>query len=103
MTGNNPNQPISYPIFTVRWLAIHTLAVPTVFFLGAIASMQFIQRQEQIMERQTNPNRQPVELNRTSLYLGLLLVAVLGILFSSYFFNQKSEFNDLIINSKQEI
>jgi hypothetical protein len=26
-------------------------------------------------------------LNRTSLYLGLLLVAVLGILFSSYFFN----------------
>lgn len=44
MTGNTPNQPVSYPIFTVRWLAVHTLAVPTVFFLGAIASMQFIQR-----------------------------------------------------------
>ncbi|MFM7560427.1 photosystem II reaction center protein L, partial [Cylindrospermopsis raciborskii] len=29
----------------------------------------------------------PVELNRTSLYLGLLLIFVLGILFSSYFFN----------------
>ncbi len=39
------------------------------------------------MERNQNPNRQPVELNRTSLYLGLLLVAVLGVLFSSYFFN----------------
>jgi len=39
------------------------------------------------MERTPNPNRQPVELNLTSLYLGLLLVAVLGILFSSYFFN----------------
>ncbi|WP_353674365.1 photosystem II reaction center protein L [Synechocystis sp. LKSZ1] len=39
------------------------------------------------MERNQNPNRQPVELNRTSLFLGLLLVAVLGILFSSYFFN----------------
>jgi len=39
------------------------------------------------MERNPNPNRQPVELNRTSLYLGLLLVFVLGILFSSYFFN----------------
>ena len=39
------------------------------------------------MDRNTNPNRQPVELNKTSLYLGLLLVAVLGILFSSYFFN----------------
>jgi photosystem II cytochrome b559 subunit beta len=25
-------------------LAVHTLAVPTVFFLGAIAAMQFIQR-----------------------------------------------------------
>lgn len=39
------------------------------------------------MERNQNTNKQPVELNRTSLYLGLLLVAVLGILFSSYFFN----------------
>jgi photosystem II PsbL protein len=37
--------------------------------------------------RSQNPNKQPVELNRTSLYLGLLLVFVLGVLFSSYFFN----------------
>ena len=49
MTSSNPNQPVSYPIFTVRWLAVHTLAVPTVFFLGAIAAMQFIQRQEKII------------------------------------------------------
>ena len=34
----------SYPIFTVRWLAVHALAVPVVFFLGAITAMQFIQR-----------------------------------------------------------
>nr|YP_009668494.1 photosystem II cytochrome b559 beta subunit [Heteroscyphus argutus]QCW59269.1 photosystem II cytochrome b559 beta subunit [Heteroscyphus argutus]QWW92879.1 photosystem II cytochrome b559 beta subunit [Herbertus javanicus] len=33
-----------YPIFTVRWLAVHGLAVPTVFFSGAISAMQFIQR-----------------------------------------------------------
>jgi photosystem II cytochrome b559 subunit beta len=33
-----------YPIFTVRWLAVHALAVPTVFFLGAITAMQFLQR-----------------------------------------------------------
>jgi photosystem II PsbL protein len=39
------------------------------------------------MERNTNPNSQPVELNRTSLYLGLLLIFVLGILMFSYFFN----------------
>ena len=40
----NINQPVAYPIFTFRWLAIHGLAVPTVFFLGGITAMQFIQR-----------------------------------------------------------
>lgn len=44
MTSGNPNEPITYPIFTVRWLSVHALAVPSVFFLGAIAAMQFIQR-----------------------------------------------------------
>nr|ACE00841.1 b-559 alpha subunit [Lindsaea rufa] len=34
----------TYPIFTVRWLAVHGLAVPTVFFPGSISAMQFIQR-----------------------------------------------------------
>lgn len=89
MTSNNLNQPVQYPIFTVRWLAVHTLAVPTIFFLGAIAAMQFIQRQEKPMPptRTPNTNNQPVELNRTALFLGLLLVFVLGILFSSFFFN----------------
>jgi photosystem II cytochrome b559 subunit beta len=38
------NQPVAYPIFTFRWLALHGLAVPAVFFIGAIAAMQFIQR-----------------------------------------------------------
>ena len=33
-----------YPIFTVRWLAVHALAVPTIFFLGSITAIQFIQR-----------------------------------------------------------
>ncbi len=44
MATQNPNEPVSYPIFTVRWVAVHTLGIPTVFFLGAIAAMQFIQR-----------------------------------------------------------
>ncbi len=39
-----PRTPVAYPIFTFRWLAVHMLAVPTVFFLGAISSMQFLQR-----------------------------------------------------------
>nr|YP_010264563.1 photosystem II protein L [Vandenboschia striata]UIO59717.1 photosystem II protein L [Vandenboschia striata] len=34
-----------------------------------------------------NPNKQSVELNRTSLYWGLLLIFVLAVLFSNYFFN----------------
>jgi hypothetical protein len=34
-----------------------------------------------------NPNAQAVELNRTSLYWGLLTILVLAVLFSSYFFN----------------
>ena len=37
------------------------------------------------MERNPNPNNLPVELNRTSLYLGLLFVFVTGVLMSSYF------------------
>ena len=44
MINLNRDAEIIYPIFTIRWLAIHTLAIPTVFFLGAIAAMQFIQR-----------------------------------------------------------
>lgn len=43
-----------------------------------------------------NPNKQPVELNRTSLYWGLLLFFVLAVLFSSYFFNQKKENNPFV-------
>ena len=83
----------TYPIFTVRWLSVHALGVPTIFFLGAITAMQFIQRQsftarekEETMSK-PNPNKQSVELNRTSLYWGLLLIFVLAVLFSSYIFN----------------
>ena len=36
--------PRNYPIFTVRWLSIHAIGVPTVFFLGALAAMQFVRR-----------------------------------------------------------
>jgi photosystem II cytochrome b559 subunit beta len=48
MTTNLSARPVpptvEYPIYTVRWLAIHSLGVPTVWFFGAIASMQFIRR-----------------------------------------------------------
>jgi photosystem II cytochrome b559 subunit beta len=44
MTTKKSTEVLVYPIFTVRWLAIHGIAVPTIFFLGAITAMQFIQR-----------------------------------------------------------
>ena len=44
MTTRKSAEVIQYPIFTVRWISIHALAVPTIFFLGAITAMQFIQR-----------------------------------------------------------
>jgi photosystem II cytochrome b559 subunit alpha len=34
----------TYPIFTFRWLAVHALAVPTIFFIGSISAIQFVQR-----------------------------------------------------------
>ncbi|KAL0532260.1 hypothetical protein IC582_031650, partial [Cucumis melo] len=36
---------------------------------------------------QSNPNEQNVELNRTSLYWGLLLILYLLFYFPNYFFN----------------
>ncbi len=44
MTTKKSAEVLVYPIFTVRWLSVHALAVPTIFFLGAITAMQFIQR-----------------------------------------------------------
>ncbi len=44
MTTRKSAEAVTYPIFTVRWLSIHALAVPTIFFLGSITAMQFIQR-----------------------------------------------------------
>ena len=46
-----------------------------------------------------NPNKQPVELNRTSLYWGLLLIIVLAVLFSSYFFNKFFKGVNLMANT----
>ena len=40
----SPATPRNYPIFTVRWLSLHALGIPTVFFLGALAAMQFVRR-----------------------------------------------------------
>lgn len=78
----------TYPIFTVRWLAVHGLAVPTVFFWINISSSSNDKLNPNYRATtQSNPNEQNVELNRTSLYWGLLLIFVLAFLFSNNFFN----------------
>lgn len=35
-----------YPVITIRTLAVNALGIPTVFFLGSLAAMQFIRRPE---------------------------------------------------------
>lgn len=69
LSNPQPQDPkFSYPIYTVRWLAIHTLGVPTVWFLGAIAAMQFTNRFDGSL---------PLEKFITSLGLDVSLTLVL--------------------------
>jgi photosystem II cytochrome b559 subunit beta len=42
-----------YPIFTFRWLAVHALSVPRIFFIGSITAIQFIQR---LIEKELSNN-----------------------------------------------
>ena len=55
-----------------------------IMFIFCIFSKKKI---EEVFMSNPNPNKQTVELNRTSLYWGLLLIFVLAVLFSSYIFN----------------
>ena len=43
-----------------------------------------------------NPNKQPVELNRTSLYWGLLLIFVLAVLFRTLYLNYPLENQEMV-------
>ncbi|KAF6141219.1 hypothetical protein GIB67_024303 [Kingdonia uniflora] len=70
----------------VRWLAIHGLA----FFLGQYqlcSSSNDKPNPNYRAKTQSNSNEQSAELNCTSLYWELLLIFVLAVLFSNYFFN----------------
>ena len=72
----------NYPIITDRWFAIHAHGIHTVFFLGALVAMESV-----CIQRSPNLNNLPVELNHTSIYLGLPFVFTWGNLFSNYLFN----------------
>jgi len=70
----------------VRWLSVHALGVPTVFFLVPLRHCSSSVAEIRTMER--NRIRQFAgELNRTALYLGLLLFFVSVCCSPSYFFN----------------
>mmetsp|Transcript_112599 Transcript_112599/g.223854 ORF Transcript_112599/g.223854 Transcript_112599/m.223854 type:complete len:105 (+) Transcript_112599:81-395(+) len=53
---------------------------------GMPANLQLVAVQA-LPEPRPNDAMLPVELNRTSLYWGLLCILILSVLFSSYFFN----------------
>ncbi|KAF4360008.1 hypothetical protein F8388_004515, partial [Cannabis sativa] len=61
----------TYQILTVRWLAVHGLAVPTVSFLGSSNDKP---NPNHRATTQSNPNEQNVELNRTNLYWGIRFI-----------------------------
>ena len=44
--SNRERSEETYPVITIRTLAVNALGIPTVFFLGALAAMQFIRRPE---------------------------------------------------------
>ena len=69
--------------FTFRWLTVHALAVPVVFSLVLLPQCSLFNVKESCMTN-PNPNKQTVELNRTSLYWGLLLIFCLRF-FQLYF------------------
>ena len=52
-----------------------------------IKNKSIIRKKKGIPGNEENPNTQSVELNRSSLFWGLLLFFVLAVLFSSYFLN----------------
>jgi len=87
MTSNSVNQPVQYPIFYGEMACgSHPGCPNNLLFRRDRLHAVYSTLGKLMPERLPNPNNQPVELNRTSLYLGLLRF-VLGILFSSYFFN----------------
>ncbi|RDY14695.1 Photosystem II reaction center protein J, partial [Mucuna pruriens] len=63
----------TYPIFTVRWLAVHGLA--------QCSSSNDKPNLNYRATTQSNPNEQNVELNRTSTVTGIPVIGLIGIFF----------------------
>jgi len=72
--------PRNYPIFTCAWLSF-TPGVPTVFFC-ALAAMQFVVAEIETWSAIRIRNNLPLS-ERNQPYISLLLVFVIGVLFTS--------------------
>eukprot|EP00419_Tripos_fusus_P011983 CAMPEP_0172658112 /NCGR_PEP_ID=MMETSP1074-20121228/2565_1 /TAXON_ID=2916 /ORGANISM="Ceratium fusus, Strain PA161109" /LENGTH=88 /DNA_ID=CAMNT_0013473351 /DNA_START=94 /DNA_END=360 /DNA_ORIENTATION=+ len=71
-------------------LTAFTITSPTASLRGTngkSATMAPVVTRRALPEPRPNDAMLPVELNRTSLYWGLLCILILSVLFSSYFFN----------------
>ncbi|CAE7432305.1 psbL [Symbiodinium natans] len=73
--------PVQEATFVVPNRALSTVAP------GIAAEKTPLVIMQALPEPRPNDAMLPVELNRTSLYWGLLLICILSVLFSSYFFN----------------
>eukprot|EP00931_Biecheleriopsis_adriatica_P082516 TRINITY_DN55958_c0_g1_i1.p1 TRINITY_DN55958_c0_g1~~TRINITY_DN55958_c0_g1_i1.p1 ORF type:complete len:107 (-),score=23.00 TRINITY_DN55958_c0_g1_i1:98-418(-) len=75
-------------VFVVQSPALRATAQSRGSFAGATeVQMVPVTSMKALPEPRPNDAMLPVELNRSSLYWGLLLFCVLSVLFSSYFFN----------------
>mmetsp|Transcript_54965 Transcript_54965/g.131013 ORF Transcript_54965/g.131013 Transcript_54965/m.131013 type:complete len:102 (+) Transcript_54965:88-393(+) len=98
-------RPILASVLALTMLAavVHQLSAPLVFVAASPATRgsaksSFAGAEQAVMptslvsmqalpEPRPNDNMLPVDLNRTSLYWGLLTILILAILFSSFLFN----------------
>jgi len=79
--GSTGERPFSDIITSIRYWIIHSITIPALFVAGWLFVSTGLAYD---IFGTPRPN---VELNRTSLFWGLLLIFVLAVLFSSYFFN----------------
>ncbi|CAJ1429402.1 unnamed protein product [Effrenium voratum] len=84
--ARSPARPCAAQVFVIQSPALRGQGA----FAGSTLEMAAMESPivlKALPEPRPNDAMLPVELNRTSLYWGLLLICILSVLFSSYFFN----------------
>ncbi|KAK9662554.1 hypothetical protein RND81_O014600 [Saponaria officinalis] len=94
MSGSTGERSFADIITSIRYWVIHSITIPSLFIAGWLSRQHSLSNDKKPNSNyrattQSNPNEQNVELNRTSLYWGLLLIFVLAVLFFQLFFSIK--------------